>query len=69
VVNQMLEGQPLPSERSPRTCKCGKEMSHLGDLPQSRGKPAIHVFRCYGCNNVVSEPKSTAPFKSVCATP
>jgi hypothetical protein len=39
------------------TCECGRQMTHLGDLPQSRGKPAIRIFRCYGCDNVVSAPK------------
>jgi hypothetical protein len=40
-----------------RTCECGNQMTYLGDLPQSRGKPAIRIFRCYHCNNVVSEAK------------
>jgi hypothetical protein len=52
---------PKQQHESPsRTCECGNRMMHLGDLPQSRGKPAIHIFRCYDCNNVVSEAVSGA---------
>jgi hypothetical protein len=39
-----------------RTCEgCGEQMIHLGNLPSVLAKPALKVFRCYGCNNVVSE--------------
>jgi hypothetical protein len=39
-----------------RTCdKCTAEMTHLADLPAYQGRDAIRVFRCYVCNNVVSE--------------
>jgi hypothetical protein len=59
VVDQMLEHRPpeRQHESPSRTCECGNQMTYLGDLPQSRGKPGIHIFRCYDCNNVVSEPK------------
>jgi hypothetical protein len=49
---------PEPGHDGPsRTCECGKQMTHLGSLPQSKGKPAIDIFRCYSCDNVISEPK------------
>jgi hypothetical protein len=39
-----------------RTCeKCKAEMTHLGDLPSLLGRAAIRIFRCYVCDNVVSE--------------
>jgi hypothetical protein len=39
-----------------RTCeKCSAEMKHLSDLPSFLGRAAIRIFRCYVCDNVVSE--------------
>jgi hypothetical protein len=39
-----------------RSCKkCKAEMTHLSDLPSFLGRPAIRIFRCYVCDNVVSE--------------
>jgi len=39
-----------------RVCdKCHAAMTHLSDLQPIIGSPAMRVFRCYGCNNVVSE--------------
>lgn len=39
-----------------RTCdKCKAEMTHLSDLPFMFGSTALRIFRCYVCNNVVSE--------------
>jgi hypothetical protein len=39
-----------------RICgECGAEMKQLGKLPAVSRYPAIRVFRCYGCDNVVSE--------------
>jgi hypothetical protein len=36
-----------------RICKgCGAQMRYLDTLPAVDGKPALQVFRCYGCNNV-----------------
>ena len=35
---------------------CGKPMIYLGKLPQSHGKPAVMIFRCFSCNRVASEP-------------
>jgi RNase P subunit RPR2 len=35
---------------------CGKPMSYVGKLPQVRLKPALIVFRCFGCNAVASVP-------------
>ena len=34
---------------------CSAEMTHLSDLPGYLGRAAIRIFRCYICNNVVSE--------------
>jgi hypothetical protein len=39
-----------------RICEmCNWEMTHLSDLPPYLGRTAIRIFRCYVCNNVVSE--------------
>jgi hypothetical protein len=41
---------------SARLCeKCKAEMTHLSDLPSFLGRAAIRIFRCYVCDNVVSE--------------
>jgi hypothetical protein len=46
------EASNIPS----RICEiCDWEMTHLSDLPSYLGRAAIRVFRCYVCNNVVSE--------------
>ena len=34
---------------------CSTKMIHLSDLPSFRGALPVRIFRCYGCNNVVSE--------------
>jgi hypothetical protein len=34
---------------------CDKPMIYLGKLPQVGRKPAVFVFRCFGCNRVTSE--------------
>jgi hypothetical protein len=52
----LVDGPP-ERETPSRTCECGKQMTFLGDLPQSGGKRAIHIFRCYDCGSVDSEPK------------
>ena len=47
-----------PVEQNDRTriCgECGADMKPLGKLPAVSLYPAIWVFRCYGCDNVVSE--------------
>jgi hypothetical protein len=39
-----------------RICElCDAQMTHLSDLPSYLGRAAIRIFRCYVCNNVVSE--------------
>jgi hypothetical protein len=39
-----------------RICEiCNWEMTHLSDLPPFLRRGAIRIFRCYVCNNVVSE--------------
>jgi hypothetical protein len=49
----------VPSDKSTspsRICeKCKAEMRHLSDLPSLLGRAAIRIFRCYVCDNVVSE--------------
>jgi hypothetical protein len=35
--------------------KCDAAMVHLSDLPSYLGRAAIRIFRCYVCNNVISE--------------
>jgi hypothetical protein len=47
-----LDERKLPS----RDCdKCGAEMTHLSDWPSYQGAVPMRIFRCYACNNVVSE--------------
>jgi hypothetical protein len=39
-----------------RICeRCEEPMTHLSDLPSYLGRAAIRIFRCYVCNNVISE--------------
>jgi hypothetical protein len=56
-VTLLLCGRPEATGKSPvRRCnKCGADMTPLSNLPPFRGAAAIRVFRCYVCNNVVSE--------------
>jgi hypothetical protein len=51
--NMALPEKPtIPS----RICeKCEAEMTHLSDLPSFLGRAAVRIFRCYACNNVISE--------------
>ena len=35
---------------------CTNQMKCIGKLPEIQAKRAVRVFRCYGCNNVTSEP-------------
>jgi hypothetical protein len=35
---------------------CAEPMTYLGKLPQSHGKPAVMIFRCFRCNKVALEP-------------
>jgi hypothetical protein len=53
AVNMALPNEPTTPSR---TCeKCNEEMTHLSDLPSFLGRAAIRIFRCYVCDNVVSE--------------
>jgi hypothetical protein len=47
-----------PADRNPRRIceKCSAVMKQLGELPAMSNHAAIKVFRCYGCDHVVSEP-------------
>jgi hypothetical protein len=57
----MFPGKPT------RSCdKCTAEMTHLANLPAFRGGDPTRVFRCYVCNNVVSE-KNQAHAESIVA--
>ena len=39
-----------------RVCdKCNANMTHLSDLPEFHDHAAASIFRCYVCNNVVSQ--------------
>jgi hypothetical protein len=52
-----IDGQ-LPSQNDPPVRRCGKcdwELTLLGNLPAVAMYAAARVFRCYVCNNVVSE--------------
>jgi len=49
---------PNPPHRSHpvRRCeKCSAEMKQLGELPALSIHAAIKVFRCYGCDHVVTD--------------
>jgi hypothetical protein len=40
----------------PRRCgNCNQDMVQLGAFPAIAGREAVVIFRCYGCNYVVSE--------------
>ena len=39
-----------------RRCEnCGREMLQLAAFPAIARRKAVMIFRCYGCNHVVSE--------------
>jgi hypothetical protein len=38
-----------------RKCSCGHQMTHLSDLGRTARYQAARVYRCYDCNNVISE--------------
>jgi hypothetical protein len=47
---------PKPANKPLRNCeKCNANMEQLGELPSLSIHPAIRIFRCYGCDHVVSE--------------
>jgi hypothetical protein len=52
-ANELSSSQPNAERRACE--KCNAEMTHLSDLPPFLGRAAVRVFRCYACNNVVSE--------------
>jgi hypothetical protein len=53
AVNMALPDAPVSPSR---ICeKCDAEMTHLSDLPSFVARSAIRIFRCYVCDNVVSE--------------
>ena len=45
----------LPGTPSRMCEKCDAAMVHLSDLPSYLGRAAIRIFRCYVCDNVISE--------------
>jgi hypothetical protein len=50
-----METPDKPTEPS-RICeKCALEMTLLANLPAIALRAAVRVFRCYACDNVVSE--------------
>ena len=58
MASEGANDRSVPVEQNDRTriCgECGADMKQLGKLPAVSRYPAIRVFRCYGCDNVVSE--------------
>jgi hypothetical protein len=63
--------RPLPSIRericlaayvgdASRSCsRCGMQMRHLADLPSFGLHPTARIYRCYHCNNVISDPNAS----------
>jgi hypothetical protein len=48
--------EAFPTEPLARACtECGEQMRHLADLRRFKSYSGKRIFRCYGCNNVVSE--------------
>ncbi len=46
----------VPEEAPKRLCnECGEPMRHLTDFRRFGGRPAKRIFRCYRCDNVISE--------------
>jgi hypothetical protein len=35
--------------------RCAMKMQHLADLRSFGAHPAVRIYRCYHCNNVISE--------------
>jgi hypothetical protein len=53
----MPDTEIFPSFPPFRPCnECGEEMKHLADLRRFHTHIGKRIFRCYHCNNVVSEP-------------
>jgi hypothetical protein len=47
---------PVSSKIPCPNCKhCGATMALVGKLPSIGTHPEVRVFRCYGCNQVLSE--------------
>jgi len=44
------------TEQIPECENCHAQMVKLGKIPASLAKPALKVFRCYGCNGVKTCP-------------
>jgi len=58
MASEGANDRSIPVEQNDRTriCEeCGADMKQLGKLPAVSLYPAIRVFRCYRCDNVVSE--------------
>ncbi|MBB5047230.1 hypothetical protein HNR60_001982 [Rhodopseudomonas rhenobacensis] len=41
---------------APPSCEsCNAAMTLIGRLPRILLRPSVHVFRCFSCDNVISE--------------
>jgi hypothetical protein len=50
------QGSEFQNTPPPRLCeKCNSEMQQMGALPAMVARAALRIFRCYVCNNVVSD--------------
>jgi hypothetical protein len=58
MTSDNTSGASNPADQFPkRICeKCGATMKPLVALPAFSNHAAIKVFRCYGCDHVVSDP-------------
>jgi hypothetical protein len=58
MASDDANGPLKPADPNPmRICeKCDTVMKQLGELPALSIHAAIKVYRCYGCDHVVSEP-------------
>jgi hypothetical protein len=51
----MFDTETSPPPPSRACNECGEQMKHLTDLRPFQLHPGKRIFRCYTCNNVVSE--------------
>jgi hypothetical protein len=58
MTSDSASGASDPADQTPRRIceKCGAAMKQLGELPAFSNHAALKVFRCYGCDHVVSDP-------------
>jgi hypothetical protein len=59
TMTSYSDSEPIAPAPTPATrcAQCGEPMRCIGLLPRRGVRTALEIFRCYGCDNVVSQPK------------